>query len=425
LSLDTSLLGGITVHQDFQVSAAGAPRPKKTANTIVPIPGKQAAVTFGVGVTTQRLNNALNPSKLVTVGAAHGKPNYLIQSRTKLITSVGSVAPAGGYGQTSGHSPLSSKYGLGSDQFLEFKVVTADGELKVANKLVNSDLFWALRGGGGSTFGVVVEATMKAHPDIPITLATWSVNTTVKNSDGLWDAYAYFHTHFVDLVENKGVTSYYYIYPSRISGVALHQANYSGKANAEKIWTPILEKMGSFKDIIKPTVTITEFPNFKGYFDARFGAIDKEMTAKPQPNPWDAPPRRRDLAMLERRHGPGEEMKSPEPAAIANLDSRLLGKEAFSHPDLRNLLKAAAPWAQDLNNNQTVLQGHLVGGGKVFHPDDDTSVLPAWRKAYTHVIGYNTKGKSSVDSLRKLAPDMGAYSNEVSSILLILAIQSN
>lgn len=42
---------------------------------------------------------------------------------------------------------------------VEIKVVTPDGQLRIANQCQNSDLFWALRGGGGGTFGVVLEAT--------------------------------------------------------------------------------------------------------------------------------------------------------------------------------------------------------------------------------------------------------------------------
>jgi len=123
--------------------------------------------------------------------------------------------------------------------------------------------------------------------------------------------------------------------------------------------------------------------------------------------PWEA--RRGSVA----RHGPGEEMKSPEPAAIANLDSRLLGAEHFKNPDLAKIFKAAAPWASgEVSAAQQVLQGHLIGGNKVHKPDEENSVLPAWRKAYSHVIGYYIPGKSGVDSLRKLAPDMGAYANE-------------
>jgi hypothetical protein len=72
LSLDTSLLGGIQVHESFVPSEAGAAKPG-AANIIVPAPGNQAAVTFGVGITTQVLNNALHPSKLLTIGAAHGE----------------------------------------------------------------------------------------------------------------------------------------------------------------------------------------------------------------------------------------------------------------------------------------------------------------------------------------------------------------
>jgi len=55
------------------------------------------------------------------------------------------------------------EYGLGADNVLEYKVVTADGNLTIANAVSNPDLFWALRGGGGGTWGVVVEATFKVR----------------------------------------------------------------------------------------------------------------------------------------------------------------------------------------------------------------------------------------------------------------------
>jgi len=70
---------------------------------------------------------------------------------------------AGGWLQSGGHSPFSTIHGLAADNALEFKVVTADGNLVVANEVVNQDLFWALRGGGGGTWGVVVEATVKVR----------------------------------------------------------------------------------------------------------------------------------------------------------------------------------------------------------------------------------------------------------------------
>lgn len=52
---------------------------------------------------------------------------------------------------------------------LQFTIVTPDGRLRIANACQNSDLFWALRGGGGGTFGVVLETVHEVIPH-PVTL---------------------------------------------------------------------------------------------------------------------------------------------------------------------------------------------------------------------------------------------------------------
>jgi ribonuclease T2 len=68
-----------------------------------------------------------------------------------------------------GHGPFSPKYGLGVDNIVSLDVVTSPsghgrGEVVTCNATMNSDLFQALRGGGGSTWGVVVSITIRAHP---------------------------------------------------------------------------------------------------------------------------------------------------------------------------------------------------------------------------------------------------------------------
>ena len=60
--------------------------------------------------------------------------------------------------------------------------MTADGNLAIANPYQNQDLFWALRGGGGGTWGVVTSVTYKTHPSIPFSAAFLSVNSTNANS---------------------------------------------------------------------------------------------------------------------------------------------------------------------------------------------------------------------------------------------------
>lgn len=75
-----------------------------------------------------------------------------------------SVGAAGGFMQGGGFGSWSKKYGIAAASMLEAEVVTADGELQIANACQNQDLFWALRGGGGGTYGVVTRVTLKTHP---------------------------------------------------------------------------------------------------------------------------------------------------------------------------------------------------------------------------------------------------------------------
>jgi FAD/FMN-containing dehydrogenase len=81
------------------------------------------------------------------------------------------VAASGGWVLGGGHSVLSPVYGLGVDRVVQFTIVTPDGETRTANECVNQDLFWALRGGGGGTFGVVLEAVHRVEPIMPVAVA--------------------------------------------------------------------------------------------------------------------------------------------------------------------------------------------------------------------------------------------------------------
>ena len=74
------------------------------------------------------------------------------------------VGAAGGFTQGGGFGSWSKKFGIAAASMLEAEVVTADGRLLVANGCQNQDLFWALRGGGGGTFGVVTKLALKTHP---------------------------------------------------------------------------------------------------------------------------------------------------------------------------------------------------------------------------------------------------------------------
>lgn len=78
-------------------------------------------------------------------------------------TSAPSAYAVAGLVQSGGFGSFSKAYGLAAAGLLEAEVVTADGAVRVANACTHPDLFWALKGGGGGTFGVVTRLTLRTH----------------------------------------------------------------------------------------------------------------------------------------------------------------------------------------------------------------------------------------------------------------------
>ena len=136
------------------------------------------AFTFGAGVQALEAYEATKKRNRAIVGPASE-----------------SVGVAGGW-LGGGHSAISPNYGLGTpnslvriksyspdrlvgvDNVLEITIVTADGSHVIANPYRNEDLFWALRGGGGGTWGVVTSVTYKTYPSTPVSSASLMVTST-------------------------------------------------------------------------------------------------------------------------------------------------------------------------------------------------------------------------------------------------------
>jgi len=107
-------------------------------------PGSRRAVV-GSGTSFHKLNAVLNDYDLHVPGGGCSD------------VCVGGYMQGGGYGFTS------RMFGLNSDNVLEVRVMLADGTVIVANTAEHQDLFWAVRGGTGNNFGVLLTITYQLH----------------------------------------------------------------------------------------------------------------------------------------------------------------------------------------------------------------------------------------------------------------------
>ncbi|KAF7879761.1 uncharacterized protein EAF02_007931 [Botrytis sinoallii] len=206
--------------------------------------------------------------KAVKMGAGIQAFEIYEFARANGVTAVGgegrTVGVAGGYVAGGGHSPLSSIYGMAADQVLEMEVVTPDGRFVTASAMKNTDLYWALRGGGGSTFGVVTSVTSKVYPVLSSTVMKFSFEVGGNiTADMFWAGVRTYFDHFVEHAE-KGIYSYFAILTTGTNAWSfgmqpLFAPNYTA-AELETLVAPWFAELGKLGISITPSITeYTEF----------------------------------------------------------------------------------------------------------------------------------------------------------------------
>lgn len=127
-----------------------------------------STVTVGPGAQNVDLTNAIAPYGLGLVAGYHP------------TVGMGGFYTGGGVGL------LTRQMGMGCDSIASARVVLAGGSVVTASPNRNTDLYWAIRGGGGGNFGVITSYTLNAAQvsQIALTNIVWSWDNAAAMLDG-------------------------------------------------------------------------------------------------------------------------------------------------------------------------------------------------------------------------------------------------
>lgn len=228
----------VTAHDTF--TPAGAPADAE---------GGVAAVTVGAGTRWLEVYRA-------------------VTARGRYVQGGGclTVGAAGGFTQGGGFGNLSRHYGTAAGNLLEAEVVTADGEILVTSAHQHPDLFWALRGGGGGTFGVVSAMTFRTHP-MPDTLSSMS-GTVLAASDADYRGLVRALVRFLPDLDEQRWGEMIRLGPDNALYLRMLTTGVSDD-QARAAWQPFLGWAARQPGVHVPQASVVTMP-FAGFWDGRW-----------------------------------------------------------------------------------------------------------------------------------------------------------
>lgn len=117
----------------------------------------------------------------VGTGAILGELYYKISEKSKILGYPGGICPTvgvGGHISGGGYGNLLRKYGLTVDNVVDAKIVDVQGRV-LDREQMGEDLFWAINGGGGASFGVILSYKIKLVP-VPKTVTFFRIEKLIE-----------------------------------------------------------------------------------------------------------------------------------------------------------------------------------------------------------------------------------------------------
>ncbi|XP_021760992.1 berberine bridge enzyme-like 21 [Chenopodium quinoa] len=119
----------------------------------------------------------------IEAGSTLGELYYRIQEKSNTLGFPAGVCPTvgvGGHVSGGGYGNMIRKHGLSVDHIIDATVVDAQGRI-LNRSTMGDDLFWAIRGGGGASFGVVVSYTVNLVP-VPEIVTVFNIQRYLKDN---------------------------------------------------------------------------------------------------------------------------------------------------------------------------------------------------------------------------------------------------
>lgn len=184
--------------------------------------------------------------------------------------------------QSGGFGSFSKGFGSAAAGLLEAEVVTADGKVRIVNACQEPDLLWALKGGGGGTFGVVTRLTLRTHELPQFFGGAWG--TIQASSDAaLRTLIARFLAHYAERLANPHWGEQVKVKPDRSLEISMVQQGLS-REEARAVWAPFFDWVKTSADY-----RITDEPGASGHKAQTWWEIQGNPSMIPDKRPGASP----------------------------------------------------------------------------------------------------------------------------------------